>query len=364
MPYNPVFMRKAIQCAEKARGTCSPNPFVGAVIVKEGKIISTGWTQHYGGDHAEIQALKKAGNEAKGAEIYVSLEPCAHYGKTPPCAEALVKAGVSTAYIGILDPNPLVAGKGIKILENSGIKVELGFMQQEISRQLEYFLCRMTKQRPFVIWKTAMSLDGRVAADDGSSRWITGDASRKLVHKLRSEVDVILTGIGTILKDDPLLNSRLPRRLRQPVRVVLDPLLDTPLDSQIVQTARQYQTLFFCTDCASKDSRAAIKDKGIELVVITCGDVILDLRKVLTELHNRGYYSVLLECGSTLSTAFLKAGLVDKAYLFYAPKLLGGSRTAVNDLGIRSIEGAMDYHFESFKRSGNDLLCIAYPKEI
>jgi diaminohydroxyphosphoribosylaminopyrimidine deaminase/5-amino-6-(5-phosphoribosylamino)uracil reductase len=172
-------MRKAIQCAEKARGTCSPNPFVGAVIVKDDKIISCGWTQHYGGDHAEIQALKKAGNEAKGAEIYVTLEPCAHYGKTPPCAEALIKAGISKAFIGITDPNPLVSSKGIKMLEKAGITVELGFMQEEVSRQLEYFLCRINKQRPFVIWKTAMSLDGRVAANDGSSRWITGEQSRK-----------------------------------------------------------------------------------------------------------------------------------------------------------------------------------------
>ena len=356
------FMKQAIRLAEKARGTCSPNPFVGAVIVKNGKIISEGWTQKYGEDHAEIQALKKAGKSARDADLYVTLEPCAHYGKTPPCADAIIKAGIKRVFIGILDPNPLVNGKGVKKLLDAGIEVTSGIMEEEINRQLEYYLCRIQKGRPFVLWKAALSLDGKYAAQDGSSRWITGESSRIIVHHLREEADVILTGIGTVLKDDPMLNVRLPKPIKQPLRAILDPYLEIPLNSQIVRSLTEYRTAIFCAPGRENSPHAeTLLSLGANIYPVTAKGKILCLKEVLGILHQQGNYLILLECGSQLASSFFSEKLIDKSYIFYAPKILGGNQAILNELDLPDINSAIHLKDVLLKKTGEDWFIIGYP---
>lgn len=356
------FMQRAFELAENARGRCSPNPFVGAVIVKNARIIGEGWTQAYGSDHAEVQALKNCTEDCHGADMFVTLEPCSHYGKTPPCAEAVIDAGIARVFIGIEDPNPLVSGKGIRLLKEAGIEVKSGLLAKEISRQLECYLTYITKRRPFVLLKTAVSLDGRIAAEDGSSRWISCEESVKEVHKLREEADAILTGSGTVLQDDPLLNVRLENPIKQPLRVILDAHYQVPETSQIVQTAKQYPTLIF-TDAAYSNpaKEQALLIAGIEICKLPAYNGLFDLKSVLDELYKRQVQFVLLETGSRLNTSFLKAGLIDKIVMFIAPKLLGGKHLAWNEIGIDNIANALPLKDLECKQSGIDLRVTAYP---
>ena len=354
-------MARAIAIAEKGRGKCSPNPFVGAVIVKNGNIIGEGWTQGYGKDHAEINALRKAGAEAAGAEIYVTLEPCSHYGKTPPCALALIAAGIKTVYVGIIDPNPLVSGKGIALLEDAGIEVHTGYMQEKINRQLEFFLCRINQQRPFVSWKTALSLDGKYAASDGSSKWITGISARKLVHRLRSEYDVILTGIGTVKADDPMLNNRVYNTHVQPCRVVLDPHLEIDPASKICSTAKDQSSLIYYRKGLKASAKIkALAALGVVTVAVKGAGDSLDLNSVLRDLHERGYYSVLVEAGSKLSSAFFGSGLVDKCYIFLGNMLLGNGRSMLSELPLNNIHAAIRLEHRRFRILGEDILIEGY----
>ncbi|HPS38315.1 MAG TPA: bifunctional diaminohydroxyphosphoribosylaminopyrimidine deaminase/5-amino-6-(5-phosphoribosylamino)uracil reductase RibD [Candidatus Cloacimonadota bacterium] len=361
MTYDPIWMKRAIRNAEKARGTCSPNPFVGAVIVKAGKVIADGWTQSYGSDHAEIHALKRAKGSVRGAEIYVTLEPCSHYGKTPPCAKALVEAGISKVYIGLIDPNPLVSGKGIRILEKAGIKVETGFFQNEIARQLEYFLCRMIRNRPFVIWKMALSLDGRFTAEDGSSKWITGELARASTHRLRSRVDVILTGLGTVKADDPALNCRIGKNPRQPVRAVIDPHLEIDPKAQLIRTAAQQPTLVFCAEGSYEQSKALIlQNLKAEIIPLAMPDKYIDPVLILKVLHERGCYSVMLEAGSELCSIFLKHDLIDKVMWYYGSMILGGKHSILNGFAVPDIDHAITLSDISSKKIGEDILISGY----
>lgn len=355
-------MKRALRAAEKARGTCSPNPFVGAVIVKDNKLIAEGWTQEYGGDHAEIQALTKAGKQARGADLYVTLEPCAHFGKTPPCTQAIIAAGIKRVFLGILDPNPLVQGKGILALQEAGIELFPGILAEEASRQLEYHLCRVLKHRPFVIWKAALSLDGKYAAQDGSSRWITGPKSRERVHRLRLEADVVLTGIGTVLCDDPLLNVRLKNTLKQPLRAILDPQLKLPLDSQIARSMQSIPTAVFC----ARGKESSIQAKmlialGAMIHPVTAIGQALNLKEVMGILQQQGHSLILLECGSKLASAFFAARLVDKCFIFFASKLVGGDKSMLKELSLPDISSAINLRDLSVKTSGEDLLISAYP---
>lgn len=360
--YQDKYLKLAIRTAERARGKCSPNPFVGAVLVKGDKLISTGWTQSYGSDHAEVQAIKKAGAQAKGADLYVSLEPCSHYGKTPPCALAIIAAKINRVFIGIVDPNPLVAGKGIKMLQEAGIEVFWGFHTETIQQQLEYYLCYVQKKRPFVTLKTALSLDGKYAAADGTSRWITGEKARRYVHKLRSEHEVVLTGSSTILVDDPLLNNRLPGKPKQALRAVLDPELAIPLQARIVQTASEFPTLVFCEETKLNAEKAArLVAQGVQLCGLPLTSGVFDLNLVLKELAARKLYSVLLETGSGVAESFIKAGLVDKFLFFYGPLLLGGPKSPYPNLGFENISSALPLNKIKLKRWDDDLMISAYP---
>jgi len=360
--YIRKYLRLAIITANKAKGKCSPNPAVGAVIVKNSKLLATGWTQPYGFDHAEVQALQKAGKAARGADIFVTLEPCSHYGKTPPCALAIIKAGIKRVFIGISDPNPLVSGKGIKLLKEAGIEVQSGFMAELINRQLESYLCYINLQRPFVTLKTALSLDGKFAAEDGSSRWITGEKARRYVHNLRSEQDVVLTGIKTVLIDDPLLNVRLPGKPRQPLRAVLDSRLGIPLGSKIVQTAGEFPTLVFCAENLLASEKAGIlMEHNVQLCGLPLQQGKFAPTEILHELYLRQLSSVLLETGSGVAEAFIKAGLVDKYLWFYGSQLVGGTNSPLPHLGLGTINNAIKLQLHKIQKLDQDILVTAYP---
>jgi len=364
-------MKKAIREAEKARGLCSPNPFVGAVIAKDDRIIASGHTQACGSDHAEVQALKKAGKRAKGADLFVTLEPCSHHGKTPPCTDAIIQAGIKRVFFGIRDPNPLVnsdidtPGPGIISMREAGIQVEWGFLREQISRQLEYFLCRIQKDRPFVILKSALSMDGKYAAADGSSRWISNQSSRIYTHKLRQEVDAMLVGISTVVKDDPLLTVRLPRIKRQPLRAVLDAYLDIPLDSALIKsidTAPLLVVHSHASDATIQSKAAVLRGLGVRLACVDSQNELLDLRQALGVLHELGYYSVMLESAGPLAAAFINQQLVDKLIIFYGAKLLGGLHSALADLDIANIDSALELQSTEVRDLDGDLMLSAYPR--
>jgi len=356
------YMQLAIKVAENGRGKCSPNPFVGSVIVKNNQVISEGWTLEYGSDHSEIQALKKAGKRAKGATLFVTLEPCSHYGKTPPCTNAIIAAGIKEVYIGIYDPNPLVKGKGIAMLKEAGIDVHYGFGEDKIRTQLEYYLCFIQKERPFVTWKTALTLDGKYAAEDGTARWITGKKAREYAHKLRSENDVVLTGIKTILIDDPALNVRLPGNYKQPLRVVLDPFLKIPVLSSFVSIAAKFPGMVITSTAnLQTDKVNLLKQKGVKIETLKTQDGHFNLHEVLNLLYNMNYYSVLLETGSGIAEAFLKEELIDKIIFLYGAKILGGTKSPLPALGIESIYKALYMWKTSCRKMENDIVVTAYP---
>lgn len=356
------YMQRAIRVAEKARGTCAPNPFVGAVIAKRGQIIAEGCSQFCGGDHAEIQALRIAGAKARGADLYVTLEPCSHHGKTPPCTDAIIRAGIKRVFLGIGDPNPLVNGQGIQQLQNAGIEVQAGLCAEQIKRQLEYFLCRITKGRPFVIWKAALSMDGKYAAKDGSSRWISGARPRLAVHRLREEADVIITGIGSVLKDDPLLNVRLPRPRKQPLRAILDSSLRLPMDSQIAASAKEYPTILFCATGQENTAKAReLSIRGVQIQPVQSHQDRLNLAEILDFLHSAGHYCVLLECGSKLASSFFDAHLVDKCIIHYGAKLVGGPKSILSELALPDISAAIPLRDVSYRKLGDDFSLIGYP---
>ena len=321
------FMREALRLARNAEGRTSPNPLVGAVVVREGRIVGAGWHRKAGTPHAEVHALHMAGELARGATVYVTLEPCSHYGRTGPCAKALVEAGVSRVVIGMEDPNPLVAGKGIAILKEAGIDVVCGVLEEEAAALNEVFLKWITTRMPFVVMKTAMTLDGKIASHTGKSRWITNEASRLRGHHMRDIYDSILVGIGTVLADNPSLTTRLPDgNGKNPLRIIVDSQARTPLDANVV-TDHQADTLIAVTDTAPKECTEALQTAGAEVVCINSGEHV-DMKKLLQLLGERKISSVYVEGGGSVNFSLLRDGLVDKVCAFIAPKLLGG-RTAL-----------------------------------
>jgi len=360
MSANLTLMQTAIEIAETGRGKTSPNPFVGCVIVKDGEIVGKGVTQKCGSDHAEIQAIKSAIDKSRGSEMYVTLEPCCFQGRTPACTEAIIKAGIRKVYIGIKDPNPRVNGNGIKQLEAAGIEVEEGMKEAEIKIQLEYYLTNMKKQRPFVILKTAITLDGYTAGEDGSSKWISGEQSRSIVHELRSEVDAIITGIGTVVKDDPELNNRNEINCKQPVRVVLDNNLRIPLESKLVKSSLQQSTIVFCNKNADDSKALELGEMGVEVIKLPLDR--LDAAEVLAELYAREISVVMLEAGETLSSSFERQGLIDKYYFFIAPQILGNGKKIFSLSEHKEMNQRHLLQYQSVSRIGDDILITAYPR--
>mgnify|MGYP000983479005 CR=1 FL=1 len=356
-------MREALDLAQNARGRTAPNPLVGAVIVRDGRVVAAGWHREAGTPHAEIHALRMAGELAKGATLYVTLEPCAHYGRTGPCAKAVVAAGLRRVVIAMRDPNPLVAGKGIHILEEAGIEVTVGVLEDEAKRLNEVFLKWIATKMPFVVLKTAMSLDGKIATHTGDSQWITNEASRLRVHAYRDEYAAILVGIGTVLADDPSLTTRLPDGTgHNPIRIIVDSRARTPLTAKVV-TDSMAKTIIAVTKQAPPDRVTALEAAGASVFVVGDGSEV-DLRLLMQELGRQEITSVFVEGGGTIHFSLLAAGLIDKVHAFIAPKLIGGrdARTAVEGEGFASLAQAVLLEDVETENIDGDLLVTGYVK--
>ncbi len=320
-------MREALRLAAFGRGRTSPNPMVGAVLVRDGRVVGAGWHRKAGTEHAEIHALRMAGELARGATLYVTLEPCSHTGRTGPCARAVIEAGVKRVVAAMEDPNPVVSGRGFQMLREAGVEVSCGLLEQEARRLNEAFLTWVTEQRPFVTLKMAMTLDGKTATAGGESQWITGEEERLRGHKMRDENDAILVGIGTVLADRPLLTTRLPDgNGKNPLRIVLDSHGRTPIDMPMLHDGAA-PVLIATTEAAPKENLERLRETGAEVLVSGAGPTV-DLSFLLRTLGERKICSLLVEGGSTVHFSFLQAGLADKVCAFIAPMLVGGKNAA------------------------------------
>ncbi len=366
MKSDQEFMRRALELAALGRGKTSPNPLVGAVVVKDGVIVGEGYHKKAGTPHAEVIALQEAGARAKGADLYVNLEPCCHYGRTPPCTKAIIEAGVKRVVVACEDPNLLVAGKGIEILRQAGIAVEVGVLEEEARRLNEVFFKFITTRRPFVTLKVAMSLDGKIATFAGDSKWITGEQARCYAHQMRAEHDAVMVGIGTVLTDDPLLTVRLPGESKQPWRLIVDSRLRIPLESRIALTSGKFPTIVATVQHqGSREKKKLLEERGIEVWELPADRGRVDLNALLEELGRKEITSVLLEGGATLNASALEAGVVDKFVIFVAPKIIGGSRAPgpIGGLGVERIEDAWLVSNLEFSRVGEDLMITCYPRK-
>ncbi len=359
------YMKLALSLAEKAKGRTSPNPMVGAVIVHDGQIVGSGYHQKAGTPHAEIHAIASAGNKAKGATIYVNLEPCSHYGRTGPCTQSIIEAGISRVVIAMLDPNPKVNGKGKEILEKHGIEVKSGVLEKE-AKELNYaFIKYITTGLPFVILKSAMSLDGKIATISGHSKWITSEESRNMVHRIRNEVDAILVGIETVIKDDPLLTTRLPDGSgRDCIRIVLDSNARIPLSSKILNIESSAKTIIAVTKNAPSDRVSELK-KHAEILTVSDINGKVDLVDIMLKLGKMEITSVLIEGGAEVNASALKQNIVDKIMIFIAPKIIGG-RKAIGPIGgdgILNVSDAIKVDSLSVSRVGEDILITGFIKK-
>ncbi|WP_302048173.1 bifunctional diaminohydroxyphosphoribosylaminopyrimidine deaminase/5-amino-6-(5-phosphoribosylamino)uracil reductase RibD [Megamonas funiformis] len=359
LSYDEKYMRLAMQLAGNAIGRTSPNPLVGAVIVKDNRVVGCGWHRKAGTPHAEVHALNQAGELAQGADVYVTLEPCAHYGKTPPCAKALVEAKVKNVYGGLLDVNPKVAGKGFKILEDAGIHVEYGFLQDELRKQNEVFFKWIEHKKPFVVLKAAMTLDGKIATATGQSKWITSETSRAYGYKLRDIYDGIMVGINTVIEDNPMLTARVDGG-KNPIRIVVDSSLRIDINANVVQD-KSAKTIVATTDKADKDKILKLQAQNVDVIVVDKDENDkVDIEKLLNILGQQNICSILVEGGATLSGSFVAKKLVDKVYFFIAPKIVGGkeAKTPVAGTGILNLQEALALKDIQIEKLEEDILII------
>jgi len=365
------YMKKALELAKLGEGSTSPNPMVGAVVVKDGKVVGEGYHQKYGGPHAEVFALEEAGEKAVGADVYITLEPCSHYGKTPPCAQKLIDSGIKRAVVALVDPNPEVAGRGIKMLRNKGIEVEIGLLKKEAQKLNEIFLKYIQSDYPFIYLKKAQTLDGYIASSGGDSKWITNSAARLEGHKLRHRVDAIMVGIGTVLADNPSLTARLETKKGiDPIRIILDPLLETPFDAKIINQKSSAKTLIITADNLDDSAvqikkEKLLKKKQVEIIKFeTDNKNYFNLKNILKNLRKRKISSVLVEGGAKLSHTFLKENLADKFYYFIAPKIYGGSDGIASfcGKGPKMMSDAVELEILEQKNIGDNILLIAERK--
>lgn len=352
------YMKRALELAEKGKGFTNPNPMVGAVIVKDDRIIAEGWHRKYGELHAERNALAACTEDPAGATMYVTLEPCCHYGKTPPCTEAIIGAGIGKVVAAMKDPNPKVAGKGMSILENAGIQTLCGVCGEEAAFLNRVFIKYMQEGRPWITLKAAMTLDGKIAAYTGDSRWISCSQSREHAHGLRATHSGILAGIGTVLADDPMLNCRLDREVRQPVRIIADSRASIPADSAIVRTAREYPTIVAHTAEAPKENLQRLESLGIRLMECRSQDGRISPVSLAEEIGKAGIDSILAEGGGNLNFSLLEAGLVDETYFYIAPKMIGGkdSPTPAEGKGFPKMQDAVRFRNIETGCIGDDCL--------
>jgi diaminohydroxyphosphoribosylaminopyrimidine deaminase / 5-amino-6-(5-phosphoribosylamino)uracil reductase len=350
-----LYMQMALDLAKQGIGYTAPNPMVGAVVVKDGKVVGKGWHQKPGGSHAEVYALDDAGPMAKGADLYVTLEPCNHHGKTPPCTEKIIESGIRRVVMAMTDPNPDVAGGGADRLIQAGIDVTSGVCEKEAQRLIEFFTKYVKTKRPFVILKMAATLDGRIATRTGDSKWITGEASRQYVHGLRHAVDAILVGVNTVKIDNPQLTTRLEgKKGINPKRIILDTNLSIPEDAKVLHNDFPSDTIIITGNSTSPEQKNLIEKTGAQLIEVKTADNLIDLNELMDCLGQMRITSLLIEGGSRVAASALKAGIVDKICFFYAPKILGGDDgvpmlrgvgpelmsqcIAVKDISVRQID--------------------------
>ncbi|MDD5299544.1 MAG: bifunctional diaminohydroxyphosphoribosylaminopyrimidine deaminase/5-amino-6-(5-phosphoribosylamino)uracil reductase RibD [Gallionella sp.] len=366
-----LWMAQALRLAERGLYTTSPNPRVGCVLVREGSVVGEGWHERAGEPHAEVHALQAAGDAARGATAYVTLEPCSHHGRTPPCADALLRAGVARVVVAVQDPNPEVAGQGIAKLRAAGIEVEGGLMEAAARELNSGFFARMARGIPWVRSKIAASLDGRTALNNGASKWITGDAARQDVQHWRARSCAVLTGIGTVLADDPQLNVRGIGTSHQPLRAVVDSRLQTPPNARLLQQLPSHVSgaggegrvlIYTATQDAQKI--AALEQAGARVVVLPETHGQVDVAAVLRDLAARGCNEVLVEAGSKLNGALFKAGLVDELVLYLAPQLLGDMARGMAQLGeLTSLDQRVELEWKDMRHVGKDLRIVARVKK-
>jgi len=358
------YMKRAIELAEKGRGFTSPNPLVGAVIVKEDRIIGEGYHELYGKAHAEVNAFLNATEDVRGADMYVTLEPCSHYGKTPPCALKIIEKGIKRVFVSSLDPNPLVNFKGIEMLKEAGVEVEYGILEQLTKKQNEIFLHFVKNKTPFVALKYAMTLDGKIATATGDSKWITNESSRIYVHELRNDYAAILVGINTIILDDPKLNTRLDRPARNPIRIALDPSLKISEEAYIVRTAKEQPTYVVTLSKNDNEKMNHLSELGVKFIIQE-DEKEINLKQLMIDLGKLNIDSVLVEGGSTTHGKMLSAGIVNKIYAFIAPKIIGG-KDALSPIGAKGISFMKDailLENQELKQFGEDVLITGYIKK-
>lgn len=356
------FMKEALKLAESVRGRTSPDPMVGAVIVKSGKIISKGYHAEVRTPHAESFAIRKAGKRARGATLYLNLEPCCHFGNNPPCTERIIESGIKRVVAAMKDPNPLVRGKGFTELRRAGIKVDVGVLGKEAKKLNEAFIKHITTQSPFVILKTAMTLDGKIATEGGQSKWMSGEAARGFVHQLRNSVDAVLVGKNTVAVDDPLLTVRgVKNKIKDPLRIIIDGKAEIPVTSKVLSREPQ-NTIVVVSRKAPKDRVLKIRAKGVEVLEIPEKAGGIDLKKLMKELGRRNVISLLIEGGGATNASALSQGIVDKIYFFVAPKIVGGkeSLTPVEGKGIKSLKKALKVREFKAEIIGEDILLEGY----
>ncbi len=350
------FMTRALRLAGKGLYTTTPNPRVGAVIVKEGRIVGEGWHERAGEPHAEVHAIRHAGESARGSTLYVTLEPCSHHGRTPPCADVVIDAGISRVVVAMKDPNPLVSGRGIERLEKAGIAVECGLLEDAAIELNPGFVSRMTRGRPWVRLKVAASLDGRTALSNGTSKWITGPAARRDGHRYRARSCAILTGIGTVLQDDPMLDVREVETSRQPLKIVLDSKLKLTGRERIFQG----KTLVV-SGSDDGEGRKRLEEAGAEVIFLPDGKGRVDLGKLMNELGKRGINELHVEAGERLNDSLMKSGLVDEFVFYYSPCLIGRGRGMFDFPGIENMEERLEIRILDVRMVGKDLKIIGRP---
>ncbi len=358
------YMKIALELAAKARGRTSPNPMAGAVIVKEGNIVGRGYHLQPGTPHAEVNALNEAGKKAKGGTLYVTLEPCCHYGRTGPCTEAIIQAGVTKVVAAMIDPNPLVSGKGFKRLRDAGIEVVCGVLENEARRLNEVFIKYITTGMPFIVAKAAISLDGKIATRSGKSKWITGPVTRAYGHQMRDWYDAVMVGIGTVLADDPLLSTRLPGGGgRDPVRVILDSQARIPLNARVLNQQSKAPTIIAVTASVKHEKLEALRLAGAQVLVVGGGHRV-DVAALMKMLGKRGITSVLIEGGAGIHGAAIPAGIADKAAWFIAPIIIGGlgAPGPVGGLGVDELSEAPALEIVEVRSMGQDIYVEAYFK--
>ena len=357
-----IIMNRALDLSKRGIGKVNPNPMVGAIIVKNKRIISEGYHEFFGGPHAEVNAVKNAKEDIKGSEIYVTLEPCSHYGKTPPCTDLIIKSGIKKVYVGMLDPNPLVAGKGIEKLRNHGIEVEVGILEKKIKRNNEVFIKYITEKIPFCTLKTAMTLDGKIATHTGDSQWISNEESRKMVHQIRNKTMAIMVGRGTVEKDNPKLNTRLNDVItKDPIRIVVDTNANIPLDSYIITTARETKTIIAVSNRVNVEKLEPLIEAGAEILKVPLINRKIDLKALMKKLGARGIDSILIEGGGELGWSAIESEIVDKVIAFVAPKIIGGtnSKTPIEGKGYETIKETQKLRFENVEMIQDDILIEA-----